>query len=127
VRQNCLKAYLEVIDCGVSAHPSEITAIFAALGKETAPEVLLLMYKLIDSAIAIQKKGDRPLHAGIAEAAFNLTNRLLKIGNKKTLDVTVKAVFITLDRIGLLEDIQLIDSIKECDRSLCELRTSAVK
>lgn len=124
VRQNCLKAYLAIIHCGVSADPSEITAIFAALGKETAPEVMLLMYKLIDSAIAIQKKGDRPLHAGIAEAAFNLTNRLVNIGNKKTLDMTVKAAFITLDRIALLEDIKLMDSIKECERSL--LRTADI-
>ncbi|MEG4938999.1 helix-turn-helix transcriptional regulator [Microcoleus sp. F4-D5] len=124
VRQNCLKAYLEVIDCGVSADPSEITAIFAALEKETAPEVLLLMYKLIDSAIALQKKGDRALHAGIAEAAFNLTNRLVNIGNKKTLDMTVKSAFITLDRMALLEDIRLMDSIKDCGRSL--LRTADI-
>ncbi|MEG4811532.1 hypothetical protein QUA82_28955 [Microcoleus sp. F8-D3] len=124
VRQNCLKAYLEIIDCGVSADPSEITAIFAALEKETAPEVLLLMYKLIDSAIAIQKKSDRPLNAGIAAAAFNLTNRLVKIGNKKTLDMTVKSAFLTLDRMALLEDIKLMDSIKDCGRSL--LRTADI-
>lgn len=82
------------------------------------------MYKLIDSAIALQKNGDRPLHAGIAEAAFNLTNRLVNIGNKKTLDMTVKAAFITLDRRALLEDIKLMNSIKECERSL--LRTADI-
>lgn len=124
VRQNCLKAYLEVIDCGVSADPSEIAAIFAALEKETAPEVMLLMYKLIDKAIALQKIGDRPLNAGIASAAFNLTNRLVKIGNKKILDMTVKSAFITLDRMALLEDIKLMDCIKDCGRSL--LRTADI-
>ena len=124
VRQNCLKAYLEVIDCGVSADPSEITAIFAALEKETAPEVILLMYKLIDRAIAIQKMGDRPLNAEIAAAAFNLTNRLVKIGNKKTLDMTVKSAFLTLDRMALLEDMKLMDCIKDCGRAL--LRTADI-
>lgn len=118
VRQNCLKAYLETIEDSIRPSPKEITDILAALGKETAPEVIVLMYKLIDSAIGNHKTGDRTLNLDIAEATFNLIQRVVKLNDRKTLNMTAKSAFLTLDRMALREDKRFSDRIGECARSL---------
>ena len=124
VRQNCLKALINAINSGASLTEPEVLAIFDTLTNDSAPEVIQLLYKLVDCLIWNHPSGSPCISLALAEAAFNLTHKLVTQKNQTTIDMAAQFAFITLNQMTNLEDERLIPQISECTRSL--LRTTDI-
>jgi hypothetical protein len=77
VRQNCLKALILAINSGFVVTESEIIAVFDALANETAAEVVLLLYKLVECLIWNHPSGSLFISPTVAQATFDLTRKLV--------------------------------------------------
>jgi hypothetical protein len=116
VRQNGLKAFIELVNAG-RVSQEEILAALARLAGDSAGEVIQLLYKLADSSIWNHPSGSRAIDPAIAGAAFELTRQLIE-RDKKVLDMAAQPAFITLNQLANLEDSRLVPQISESARAL---------
>lgn len=114
VRQNGLKALIAAMNGGLQVSETEIETLFNALAEDKAPEVLQLLYELVNCCLWHHHSISQEL----AQATFKLTQRLVEQNHKATLDMTTKAAFITLNQMLNLEDIRLVPPIRDCTRAL---------
>ncbi|AFZ22157.1 hypothetical protein [Allocoleopsis franciscana] len=118
VRQNCLKALIAAIDSGLEVTEPEILTVFDTLANEQAPEVVLLLYKLLNCLIWNHLSGNVSISLALAEAALNLTHNLVNEKNQKTLDMVAHSAFISLNQMTNLKDVRLMPQLAEHTRAL---------
>lgn len=118
VRQNCLKALISTINSGESFTEPEIIAVFDTLANDNAPEVVQMLYKLVECLMWNNPSGSPSISLVLAEAAFNLTHKLIEEKGQKTIDMAAQSAFLSLNQITNREDSRLMPQISECTRSL---------
>jgi hypothetical protein len=118
VRQNSLNALIKAIDAGASLTEPEFLAVFDTLTNDSAPEVIQLLYKLVDCLIWNHPSGSPCISLALAEVAFNLTHKLVTQQSQTTIDMAAQSAFINLNQIANLEDVRLMPKIGECTRVL---------
>jgi hypothetical protein len=117
VRQNCLKAFIEIINTG-SVTQEQIQTVFQILANERVPEILELLYELVKTAIWNHPSGNRTIDLPILKAAFKLIDLLIECEEKAIVNMTTSQAFIALNQLILLGDKQIIPQIMERSRAL---------
>jgi hypothetical protein len=120
VRQNCLKAFITKVN-SQTVTPLEILAVFATLENDLAPEVIQLLYKLIETAIWNHPSGVKTLDSDLAKATFDLTHRIIKSSHQDTINMGAASALITFNQIALLEQREFMPQIGTCTRTLLRI------
>ncbi|MDB9512478.1 hypothetical protein PN499_14900 [Kamptonema animale CS-326] len=120
VRQNCLEAFIAQVNSQTVA-TSEILAVFATLENDWAPEVIHLLYKLIETAIWNHPSGVKTLDSDLAKATFDLTNRIIKSSHQDTINMGAASALITFNQIALLEQREFMTQVGTCTRTLLRM------
>ncbi|CBN56409.1 MULTISPECIES: NACHT domain-containing protein [Kamptonema] len=120
VRQNCLKAFIAKVNSQTVA-PSEILAVFATLENDLAPEVIQLLYVLIETAIWNHPSGVKTLDSDLAKATFDLTHRIIKSSHQDTINMGAASALITFNQIALLEQREFMPQVGTCTRTLLRI------
>lgn len=115
VRQNCLKALIQVVESGSVTTESDILAICRALHNETVPELVQPLYNLIITWI----EQNNSISEELAEFIFSFTNRLISTKQSQTIHNGIaNSAFVALKIIANLEYNHLILQLGLCTRNL---------
>ncbi|MUG93057.1 hypothetical protein F7734_11650 [Scytonema sp. UIC 10036] len=115
VRQNCLKALIQVVESGGETTESDILEICQILKDENAPELVQPFYSLAIAWIERTKS----ITDELAEFIFNFTNRLVSSKQEKTIHNGIaNSAFIALKNIANLEYSHLSVQLGLCTRNL---------
>lgn len=120
VRQNILQAFITIANTGIVSTADYLEA-FQILSPDSAPEVINLLYKLAETSIWNSLNGMRDIDAEIAQAVFNLTQRIVAENNQSMISMITQSAFITLNQMTVLQKTELISLIIISTRNLLRL------
>lgn len=118
VRQNILKALIEQFNWKNRADVEFAQQVFQILDNEPAPEVVQQMYILADCCIWNHPLGSHQSDSNLTTAVLNLTSRLLQENQIQTLNMVTYSVFVSLNQMIKLNEVQEIERIGEMTRAL---------
>ncbi|MHC5916637.1 MAG: NACHT domain-containing protein [Nostoc sp.] len=115
VRQNCLKALIQVVESGSVTTESDILAVCHALHNETVPELVQPLYNLVINWI----EQNNSITDNLAEFVWSFTNQLISTKSGKTINNGIaNSAFVALKIIANLEYSHLSLQLGLCTRNL---------
>ena len=119
-RQNCLKAFIERVNFQ-AVSTSEIIAVFEVLESDFAPEIVQLLYRLIETAIWNHLSGVRTIDSELAKATFDLTRRIVQTSRQDVINMGAASALIAFNQIALLDNREFMSEIGTCTRTLLRI------